>query len=150
MHCIVQIIEVVVRQNKTLPTNATVDLRFPMRATGAWKPDVELQTVVDLTVEVLRVYRDVDFTRSDLVLHVLEDFEVVWLEMLNPMLESGSKLRRLLADFAGGGFLRKNLLGSELYEKMTGIRSQIKRDRGQSVGQHMEVSGEISIAMGSR
>lgn len=149
MHCIVQIIEVVVRQNKTLPTNATVDLRFPMRATGAWKPDVELQAVVDLSMEVLSVYRDVDFTRSDLKLHVLEDFEVVWLEVLNPMLETGSKLRRLLADFAGGGFLRKNLLGSELHEKMTGIRNGVKRDRGQQVGQDIEVSGEIPVAMGS-
>lgn len=144
VHCIVQIVGIVIRRNKTLPPDATVDLRFPMRSTGAWKPDAQLQTVVDLSIEVLGVYRDEDLTRSDLVLRVLEDFEVVWLEVLNPILETEFELHRL---FAGGGFLRRSLLGPELYEKMTGIRSRIKRDRCQQVGQHMEDSGEISIAI---
>lgn len=144
MHCIVQIVEVVVRQNKTLRPEAKIDLRFPMRATGAWRPDVQLQTVVDLSFEVLRVYGDVDFSHSDLVLDILKDFEVMWLEVLDPMLDNGSELHHL---FAGGGYIRKNLLGPELYEKMTTIKDGLKRDRGQQVGQHMEASEDITIAI---
>lgn len=117
-----------------------------MRTTGAWRPDVQLQTVVDLSTEVLRVYGDVNFSQSDLVLDILKDFEVMWLEVLDPMLNNGSELLRLFAD---GGYIRKNLLGPELYEKMTTIRNGLKRDRGQQVGQHMEASGDITIAMGS-
>lgn len=117
-----------------------------MRDTGAWKPDVQLQTVVDLSMEVLRVYREEDLLRPDLVLELLKDFEVMWLEVIDPMLDNGSELLRLFAD---GGYIRKNLLGPELYEKMTTIRDGLKRDRGQQVGQHMEASGDITIAMGS-
>lgn len=146
MHCIVQIVEVVVRQNKTLRPEAKIDLQFPMRATGAWRPGVQLQTVVDLSIEVLRVYGDVDFSQSDLVLDVLKDFEVMWLEVLDPMLDNGSELLRLFAD---GGYIRKNLLGPDLHEKMTTIRDGLKRDRGQQVGRYMEVSGDITIGMGS-
>ncbi|KAM0714563.1 hypothetical protein Q7P37_009859 [Cladosporium fusiforme] len=146
VHCIVQIVEVVVRQNKTLRSDAKIDLRFPMRATGAWKPDAQLQTVLDLSIEVLRVYKDVNFARADLVLDILEDFEVIWLEVLDPMLDTRTELCRFFRD---GGTLRKNLLGPELYERMSGIRSRLRRDRGQQAEENMGGSYDIVIAMGS-
>lgn len=141
MHGIVQIVEVAVRQNKTLRLDAQIDLRFPMKTTGAWKPDVQLQTVVDLAMEVLRLYKGVEFLQTDLVLHVLQDFEVIWLEVLDPVLDTRAELLHLFTD---GGYLRKNLLGAELYEKMTTIRRRMKRDRGQEAGQHMTMSGDIA------
>lgn len=68
------------------------------------------------------------------------------MEVLNPMFDTAPELRRLFT----GGFSGKGLLGPELYEKMTGIRSRIQSDRGQHVGIRMEDSGDTVTSAGSR
>lgn len=44
---------------------------------------------------------------------------------------------------------RKELVGAELHEKMTGIRGRMKKDRGQPVRQHVEEPGDTAVAIGS-
>lgn len=102
-----------------------------MRDTGAWKPDAQLRDVIAAAAWVLRPYKDVDTSEPQLILKILEDFEIVWLEVISPMFDNQTGLLGL---FGCGGNLDKKLLGPELHSKLRYIRISLKEARGQDVG----------------
>lgn len=101
-----------------------------MRETGAWKPDAQLRNVIAAAAWILRPYKDEDTSDPQLILKILEDFEIVWLEVISPMFDNQTGLLSL---FGCGGNLDKKLLGSELHQKLRDIRTILKEARGQNV-----------------
>lgn len=101
-----------------------------MRDTGAWKPDAQLRNAVAAAAWILRPYKDEDISDPQLILKILEDFEIVWLEVISPMFDNQTGLLGL---FGCGGNLDKKLLGSELHQKLRDIRTILKEARGQNV-----------------
>lgn len=102
-----------------------------MRETSAWKPDAQLRIVVAAAAWILRPYKDVDPAEPQLVQKVLEDFEIVWLEVISPMFDNQTGLLGL---FNSGGNLDKKLLGPELHSTLRDIRISLKEARGQDAG----------------
>jgi hypothetical protein len=101
-----------------------------MRETGAWKPDAQLRNVIAAAAWILRPYKNVDTSEPRLILRILEDFEIIWLEVVSPMFDNQIGLLGL---FGRGGNLDKKLLGSELHQKLRDIRTILKEARGQNV-----------------
>lgn len=102
-----------------------------MRDTSAWKPDAQLGMVVAAAAWILRPYKDVDPAEPQLVQEVLEDFEIVWLEVISPMFDNQTGILSL---FTGGGNLDRKLLGPDLHQKLRDIRIILKEARGQDAG----------------
>jgi hypothetical protein len=130
VHGIDQIVAIVVRQNGAFRPDKDIDLQFPMRDTGAWKPDAQLKNVVGVAAWILRPYKGVDLSEPQLILEIFKDFEIIWLEVISPMFEN--QFGRL-ALFEHGGNLDKKLLGPELHQKLRDIRIILKEARGQNV-----------------
>jgi hypothetical protein len=101
-----------------------------MRETGAWKPDAQLRNVIATAAWILRPYKNVDTSEPQLILRILEDFEIIWLEVVSAMFDNQTGLLGL---FGRGGNLDKKLLGSELHQKLRDIRTILKEARGQNV-----------------
>lgn len=134
MHCIDQIVDVVVQQHEPLNARAEINLWYPMRDTGVWKSNAQLGGIVALAVEILKLYADIELPDPHLGTKVLTDFEEIWRHMIDPVFESGSQ-SRMIRQFRGGGWLRKILLGADMYERMTRIRKAKKEADEQGKGQ---------------
>jgi hypothetical protein len=87
--------------------------------------------VVAAAAWILRPYKDVDPAEPQLVQEVLEDFEIVWLEVISPMFDNQTGILSL---FTGGGNLDRKLLGPDLHQKLRDIRIILKEARGQDAG----------------
>jgi len=101
-----------------------------MKDTGAWKPDAQLKDVVGVAAWILQPYTGVDLSEPQLILKIFEDFEIIWLEVISPMFD---KQTGLLDRFEGGGCLDNKLLGEDLHQKLTEIRTNLKKARGQNI-----------------
>jgi hypothetical protein len=130
-HSIDQIVATVVRQNGPFQSDKQIDLRFPMRGTGAWNSGARLEDVVNVAISILRLYEAVDPSDAQLTLAIFKDFEIIWLEVISPMFDNQPEPLSL---FARGGSLDKKLLGHELYQKLRTIRTSMKEDRGHNIG----------------
>jgi hypothetical protein len=102
-----------------------------MRNTGAWNSGTQLEDVVNVAISILRLYEAVDPSDAQLTLPIFKDFEIIWLEVISPMFDDQPEFLSL---FAHGGNLDKELLGPELCAKLRTIRTRMKEDRGQRVG----------------
>jgi hypothetical protein len=129
-HSINRIIAIVIRQNAAFQPSKEIDLRFSMKDTGAWKSDAKLGDVVTTAAWILRPYSNADPSDPELILKVLEDFEIVWMEVVSPMFDNQT---RPLDQFGGGGNLDKRLLGGDLHKRLREIRSKLKKARNQQV-----------------
>ena len=101
-----------------------------MRETGAWKPDAQLRNVIAAAAWILRPYTNEDPSEPQLILRILKDFEIVWLEVISPMFDNQTGRLGL---FGRGGNLDKELLGPELHQKLRGIKVSLKEARGQNI-----------------
>ena len=129
-HSINEIIAVVIRQIAPFQPSKEIDLRFPMKDTGAWKSDANLGDVVTTAAWILRPYWNADLSDPELILKVLKDFEILWMEVVSPMFDNRTwPLNR----FEGGGRLEKKLLGGDLHKRLREIRSKLKKARNQQV-----------------
>jgi len=125
VHCVEQIVDVVVQQGGVLNAGEEINLWYPMRETRVWKANPQLRGIVQLSVEILKMFRGVHLPDAEIKSKVLGDFEEIWRYMVDPLLE---KEPILLRQFIGGGWLRKELLGNDLHQQMTEIRNTKKKD----------------------
>ena len=128
VHCLDQIVDVVVQQDEPLRVDTNINLWHPMKDTGVWKEGAQLDNIVTLAIGVLSIYEDATVPAPAVVAKVLGDFEEIWLHMIAPVFGTESQS---LGQFNGGGWLHKRLLGDDLYRRMTKTRKQKKVARGQ-------------------
>lgn len=100
-----------------------------MIRTGAWKSDAQLKKIAAVAIWILQPYRSVDPSDPKLILGLLEEFEIIWLEVISPLFDGRAGL---LGRFQNGGNLDKELLGDRLYEALSAIRTKLKRVRADS------------------
>lgn len=130
MHCVEQIVDVVVQQGEVLNADEEINLWYPMRDTRVWKANAQLGGIVQLSVEILKMFRGVHLPDAEIMSKVLGDFEEIWRYMIDPLFE---REQILLRQFVGGGWLRKDLLGDHLHQWMTEIRSSKKKNYKKSI-----------------
>lgn len=128
VHCLDQIVDVVIQQNEPLRVDTNINLRHPMKDTGVWREGAQLDNIVALAVGVLSIYEDSTVPGPAVMAKVLGDFEEIWLHMIAPIFKTVSQS---LGQFDGGGWLYKRLLGGDLYRRMAETREQKKIARGQ-------------------
>jgi hypothetical protein len=124
VHCIEQIVDVVAQQKEALHPDAEINLWYPMRNTRVWKANAQLRSIVVLAVEILKLYKGVCLPDLEIIPKVLEDFEEIWRHTIDPLFDEESVLLR---QFIGGGWLRKSLLGDDLFRWMTESRNKKKK-----------------------
>jgi hypothetical protein len=103
-----------------------VDLQVVMAFTGIWKQDAKLQAIVQVAARFLSLYKDVNPSDPHLKRELLTEFEVVWREIIDPLLGVHPSLSR---HFSDGGYLCPELLGLDLYDILTEIRKQVMQNR---------------------
>lgn len=128
MHSIDQIVSTVVRQNGSFLPHKEIDVRFAKELTGAWKSEAQLRNIVAVAIWILQPYRSVDPSDPTLILGLLEEFEIIWLEAISPLFYGRAGL---LGRFQDGGSLDKKLLGDRLCEALSAIRTKLKTARGE-------------------
>jgi hypothetical protein len=128
VHCLDQIVDVVVQQGEPLQVDTTINLWHPMKDTGVWREGAQLDNIVALAIGVLSIYQDAPVPGPAVMANVLVDFEEIWLHMIAPVFETVSQS---LGQFSGGGWLYERLLGGDLYRRMAETREQKKIARGQ-------------------
>jgi hypothetical protein len=128
VHCLDQIVDVVVQQNEPLRVDTNINLWHPMKDTGVWRDGAQLDNIVALAIGVLSIYEDAAVPGPAVMAKVLGDFEEIWLHMIAPVFETESES---LGQFNGGGWLHERLLGDDLYRRMAKTRKQKKMARGQ-------------------
>jgi hypothetical protein len=125
VHAVVQTINTFVQDRE--PTSASrVNLQVAMAFTGIWKQNAELQAIVQVATRFLSLYKDVSPSDSHLKKRLLLEFEVVWREIIDPLLGVHPLLSR---HFSDGGYLCSELLGLDLSAILTDIRMQIIQNR---------------------
>jgi len=129
VHCLDQIVDVVIQQNEPLRVETNINLWHPMKDTGVWREGAQLDKIVALAIGVLSIYENSTVPGPAVMAKVLGDFEEIWLHMIAPVFGTES---RSLGQFNGGGWLHKELLGDDLYRRMATTRKQKKMARGQA------------------
>jgi hypothetical protein len=128
VHCLDQIVDVVIQQNEPLRVGTNINLCHPMKDTGVWRDGAQLDDIVALAIGVLSIYEDATVPGPAVMAKVLGDFEEIWLHMIAPVFKTESQSP---SRFDGGGWLHKRLLGDDLYRRMAKTRKQKKTARGQ-------------------
>ena len=126
MHYIERIVYVVAQRKEALRPDEEIELRYPMRITGMFKAGAQLRSIVVLAVESLKLYKGRCLPDLETIPKVLEDFDEIWRYKIDPLFNGESDLMR---QFNGGGWLRRCLLGDDLFRCMTESRSRKKADR---------------------
>jgi hypothetical protein len=126
VHCIEQIVHIVAQRKKALDPNEEIELWYPMRNTRVFKAEAQIRSIVVLAVESLKLYKGRYLPDLETIPEVLEDFDEIWRYKIDPLFDGESDLMRQLN---GGGWLRKCLLGDNLFRWMSQSRSRKKADR---------------------
>ncbi len=117
------ILEVFHRKHQPLE-RANIDLRCGMPlATKLWRRDAQLQPIVRLACELLRLYDDKpeNMTTSS----VLADIQIMWMEVIDWFIDAGPE-RRILEGFRHGGRVRDELLNPELSRLLKEIHHALR------------------------
>jgi hypothetical protein len=138
----VQMIRVFVQNQRPLATSQ-VNLQVVMSFTGVWKQDAQLETVVEVAVYFLQLYKDVDPTAANLKVRLLMEFEVVWREVIDPFLDAHPLLSK---SFSDGGHLSEELLGPESYAILKTIRENVIRMRKEAMEAGRSCGTSVSVA----
>jgi hypothetical protein len=142
VHSIVQMIRVFVQNQRPLATSQ-VNLQVVMSFTGVWKQDAQLETVVEVAVYFLQLYKDVDPAAANLKVKLLMEFEVVWREVIDPFLDAHPLLSK---SFSDGGHLSEELLGPESYAILKTIRENVIRMRKEAMEAGRSCGTSVSVA----
>lgn len=121
-----EIVAAVIWQNRSFQPDMEITILRRLENTGAWKPDAQLGDVVAVALCILRPYREVDPSDPEIILELLKDFEIIWIESISPLFEGRAGLLGLFQD---GGDLDKGLLGEGLYSILGEIRRQLSNAR---------------------